>query len=142
MRILILFCVVTATFSAFLDNVTTIGGNVEIIKNSVLTSLAGLDNLETVSGMNIETVQNLRWLLFRGPARRVWPIITLNSNRIQNMEVWLDLFRTRIFGHMRNPNHINKLGVKYADPASLTRGSEFTMSEGSEWLRFSIPELE
>ncbi|HKI53578.1 MAG TPA: hypothetical protein VJ987_05600 [Anaerolineales bacterium] len=101
-----------------------------------------LDDLEAVSNMDTDTVQNLRWLLFRGPARRVWPIITLNSDRIQNMEVWLEMFHTRIFGHMQNPNAINKLSIKYADPASLTRGSEFTMSEGKEWLRFSIPELD
>ena len=111
-------------------------------KSSKQSVLLLLDDLETVSSMDIETVQNLRWLLFRGPARRVWPIITLNSNLIRNMEAWLELFRTRIFGHMQNPNHINKLGIKYADPASLIRGSEFTMSEGNEWLRFSIPELD
>ena len=111
-------------------------------KSSKQSVLLLLDDLETVSGMDIETVQNLRWIFFRGPTRRVWPIITLNSNRIRNMETWLELFRTRIFGHVQNPNYINKLGIKYADPASLTRGSEFTMSEGSEWLRFSIPELD
>jgi hypothetical protein len=111
-------------------------------KSSKQSVLLLLDDLETVSNMDIETVQNLRWLLFRGPTRRVWPIITLNSNRIQNMEAWLEMFHTRIFGHMQNPNPINKLGIKYADPASLTRGSEFTMSEGKDWLRFSIPELD
>jgi hypothetical protein len=111
-------------------------------KSSRQSVLLLLDDLEAVSSMDADTVQNLRWLLFRGPARRVWPIITLNSERIQNMEVWLDLFHTRIYGHMQNPNYINKLGIKYADPASLTRSSEFTMSEGREWLRFSIPDLD
>ena len=111
-------------------------------KSSKQSVLLFLDDLETVSSMDIETVQNLRWLLFRGPARRVWPIITLNSKRIQNMEPWLELFRTRIYGNMQNPNHINKLGIKFADPASLFKGSEFSMSEGNEWLRFSIPELD
>ncbi len=111
-------------------------------KSSRQSVLLLLDDLEAVSSMDMDTVQNLRWLLFRGPSRRVWPIITLNSNRIQNMEAWLDAFRTRIFGHMQNPNHVNKLGIKYADPISLSRGSEFTMSEGKDWLRFSIPELD
>ncbi|HSG45618.1 MAG TPA: hypothetical protein VLA72_20925 [Anaerolineales bacterium] len=111
-------------------------------KSSKQSVLLLLDDLETVSNLDIETVQNLRWLLFRGPSRRVWPIITLNSDRIQNMEAWLDMFHTRIFGHMQDPNPINKLGIKFADPASLIRGSEFTMSEGKDWLRFSIPELD
>jgi hypothetical protein len=111
-------------------------------KSSKQSVLLLLDDLEAVSSMEMDTIQNLRWLLFRGPSRRVWPIITLNSERIQNVEVWLDMFRTRIFGHMKNPNYINKLGIKYADPASLTQGSDFTMSEGKDWLRFSIPELD
>lgn len=111
-------------------------------KSSRQSVLLLLDDLEAVSSMDMDTVQNLRWLLFRGPSRRVWPIITLNSNRIQNMEAWLEMFHTRIFGHMQNPDHINKLGIKYADPASLTQGSEFTMSEAKDWLRFSIPELD
>ena len=111
-------------------------------KSSKQSVLLLLDDLETVSSMDIETVQNLRWLLFRGPARRVWPIITLNSKRLQNMEAWLELFRTRIYGNMQNPDHINKLGIRFADPASLSKGSEFSMSEGNEWLRFSIPEFD
>ena len=111
-------------------------------KSSRQAVLLLMDDLEAVMNMESDTVQNLRWLLFRGPSRRVWPIITLNSNRIQNMEAWLDAFHTRIFGNMQNPNFINKLGIKFADPASLSKGSEFTMSEGNEWLRFSIPELD
>lgn len=111
-------------------------------KSSKQSVLLLLDDLEAVSHMDMEAIQNLRWLLFRGPTRRVWPIITLNSNHVQKVEIWLELFRTRIFGNMQNPNHINKLRIKYADPASLTRGSEFTMSEGDDWLRFSIPELD
>jgi len=101
-----------------------------------------LDDLEAVSSMEMDAVQNLRWLLLRGPSRRVWPIITLNSDRIKNMEPWLDAFRTRIFGNMQNPNHISKLYAKLARLESLASGSEFTMSEGDHWLRFSIPALD
>ena len=37
-----------------------------------------LDDLEAASNLNFDARQNLRWLLLRGPARRVWPVITLN----------------------------------------------------------------
>jgi hypothetical protein len=92
--------------------------------------------------MEMDAVQNLRWLLLRGPSRRVWPIITLNSDRIRNMEPWLEAFRTRIFGNINNPNIVRKLRVEQADLETLTSGSEFTMSEGDHWLRFSIPALD
>jgi hypothetical protein len=111
-------------------------------RSSKQSVLLLLDDLETISKMDVDTVQNLRWLLFRGPSRRVWPIITLNSHHGQNMEAWLDLFRTRIYGNIKNPNHIRKLGVGRANTESLASGSEFTMNAGDDWLRFSIPELD
>lgn len=111
-------------------------------KSSKQSVLLLLDDLEAVSSMDMETVQNLRWLLFRGPARRVWPIITLSSNRVRHMEAWLELFRTRIFGNIRNINHTRKLSIEHANLESLSSGSEFTMSEGDDWLRFSIPEID
>ena len=111
-------------------------------KSSRQSVLLLLDDLEAVSSMEMDAVQNLRWLLLRGPSRRVWPIITLNSDRIRNMEPWLDAFRTRIFGKINNPNVLRKLDVEHADLESLTSGSAFTMSEGDHWLRFSIPALD
>jgi energy-coupling factor transporter ATP-binding protein EcfA2 len=111
-------------------------------KSSRQSVLLLLDDLETVPGMEMDAVQNLRWLLLRGPSRRVWPIITLSSDRISDMEPWLDAFRTRIFGNMRNTNHINKLDVEHAHLESLSSGSEFALGEGDHWLRFSIPELD
>ena len=90
--------------------------------------------------MDMDAVQNLRWLLLRGPSRRVWPIITLNSECIRNMEPWLDAFRTRIFGNMQNAKHISQVGAENANLETLASGSEFALSEGNHWLRFSIPE--
>jgi len=111
-------------------------------KSSRQAVLLLMDDLESVANMEIDTVQNLRWLLFRGPSRRVWPIITLNTNRIQNMDTWLDAFHTRIFGNMKNTGHIRKLNAEHAQLETLASGSEFTLSEGEHWLRFSIPELD
>jgi hypothetical protein len=111
-------------------------------KSSKQSVLLLLDDLEAITNMDVDTVQNLRWLLFRGPSRRVWPIITLNSDQIQNMETWLELFHTRIFGNMKNASLIRKLSVESANLESLASGTEFAMSEGEDWLRFSIPELD
>jgi hypothetical protein len=111
-------------------------------KSSKQSMLLLLDDLEAITNMDVDTVHNLRWLLFRGPSRRVWPIITLNSHHIQNMEAWLELFHTRIFGNMKNATHIRKLRIESANLESLVSGTEFAISEGEDWLRFSIPELD
>lgn len=111
-------------------------------KSSKQSVLLLLDDLEAVANLEMDAVQNLRWLLLRGPSRRVWPIITLSTQSLGNMESWLDAFRTRIFGKIQNPNHIRKLDAEGADLNNLTLGSEFALREGKQWLRFWIPALD
>ena len=101
-----------------------------------------IDDLEAITNMDMDAVQNLRWLLLRGPSRRVWPIITLSTKHLEDMEVWLAAFRTRILGDIRNRDHIRRLDVGQAGLNSLSRGSEFTLREGDRWLRFWIPDLD
>lgn len=110
-------------------------------KSSKQSVLLLLDDLEAITNMEMDTVQNLRWLLLRGPSRRVWPIITLSTRFLGNMESWLEAFRTRIFGTIRNPDHILRLDAEGAELGKLERGSEFALREGNQWLRFWIPAL-
>jgi hypothetical protein len=102
-----------------------------------------IDDLEAVTKLDQPTEQNLRWLLLRGPSRRVWPIVTINANRTHNMETWLDFFRTRVFGHTQDSqdsHFIAKDTNKTFD--DLTAGSQFTMREGNNWLNFWTPEID
>lgn len=108
-------------------------------KSSKQSVLLMIDDLEAITNMEMDAVQNLRWLLLRGPARRVWPIITLSTKYLDDMEAWLAAFRTRILGDIRNKEHIRRLDAGQAGLNSLTRGSEFTLREGDRWLRFWIP---
>jgi hypothetical protein len=71
-------------------------------KTSQQSVLLFVDDLEAASNLDFDARQNLRWLLLRGPARRVWPIITLNPKGMENIMPWLDAFHTRIFGTMQN----------------------------------------
>ena len=111
-------------------------------KTSQQSVLLLLDDLEAASNLDFDARQNLRWLLLRGPARRVWPIITLNPNRMENIMPWLDAFRTRVFGRMQNPRHISQLDAVSAEPESLHSGSHFTLKEGDHWLRFWLPSID
>jgi hypothetical protein len=111
-------------------------------KSSQQSVLLLLDDLEAASNLDFDARQNLRWLFLRGPARRVWPIITLNPNRMENISPWLDAFRTRIFGSMENPQHVQRLGAENAELDSLDIGSHFTLREGDHWLQFWIPSID
>jgi hypothetical protein len=111
-------------------------------KSSQQSVLLLLDDLEVASNLDFDARQNLRWLLLRGPSRRVWPIITVNTNRMENILPWLDAFHTRVFGPIEDLQHIQKLGSEKAALNSLNTRSQFVLREGDHWLRFWIPSIE
>jgi hypothetical protein len=111
-------------------------------KTSQQSVLLFLDDLEAASNLDFDARQKLRWLLLRGPARRVWPILTLNPNRMENIMPWLDAFHTRIFGMIQNPRHISQLDAVSARLEALHNGSHFTLKEGDHWLRFWLPSID
>jgi hypothetical protein len=102
-----------------------------------------IDGLEAITKLDQQTEQNLRWLLLRGPSRRVWPIVTINASRAQDMETWLEFFRTRLFGHIHDSRDSHFIAN---DPSKtfdeLIAGSQFTMREGNKWLNFWVPVLD
>lgn len=99
-----------------------------------------VDDLESVASLDRQAVQDFRWLLLRGPARRVWPIVTLNAPRYGQILSWLQIFRTRFFGHIANERVAAALG---GDKASLLGQLEppnqFCLREKDNWLRFRLP---
>jgi hypothetical protein len=109
-------------------------------KNTHQCVLLLVDDLESVASMDLETVQHFRWLLLRGPSRRVWPIITLNAPRYGQVISWLQNFRTRIFGRVANARVAEVLG---GDKASILGQLEariqFCLREKDNWLRFWLP---
>lgn len=107
------------------------------------TTLLLLDDLESLTQTDTETQQALRWLFLRGPNRQVWPITTLNASRAQKVSPWLDAFRTRLFGFIKNSRQTEALVPAHgAELNSLEPGTEFQMREGHHWVRFWIPSID
>jgi len=111
-------------------------------KTSQQSVLLLLDDLEAATNLDFDAKQNLRWLFMRGPARRVWPITTLNPNCMENIAPWLDAFHTRIFGTIQNAGHARNLNAENAALESLNIGTQFALREGDHWLRFWIPSFD
>jgi len=102
-----------------------------------------IDDLEALTKLNQQTEQNLRWLLLRGPSHRIWPIVTLNANLAHQMQAWLPSFRTRLFGSVHQPPTAQLITGRPDNLLNqLTTGSEFTMLEGNDWLKFRIPTID
>jgi hypothetical protein len=111
-------------------------------KTSKQSVLLFLDGLDAVNNLDFDAQQNLRWLLLRGPARRVWPIITLTPEKIETVSQWLEAFHTHILGKMTDARHIHQLDAQHAALDTLDFGTQFTLREGDHWLRFWIPSIE
>jgi hypothetical protein len=98
------------------------------------------DDLEAMAKMDPDALNDFRWLLLRGPARRVWPIVTVHAARYGQVLAWLELFRARIFARVADPKNAQALG---ADAASgldqLLAGRQFCLRENGSWLRFWLP---
>ncbi len=109
-------------------------------KNTHQCILLLVDDLESVASLDLETLQNFRWLLLRGPARRVWPIVTLNAPRYGQIIAWLQNFRTRIFGRVANGQVAEALsGDKASGLDQLEARLQFSLRENENWLRFWLP---
>ena len=109
-------------------------------RNPSQSILALVDDLESVARLDVETLQNFRWLLLRGPARRVWPIITLNADRYGQVLAWIEIFRTRVFGRITNRRVAEALGGDKASAVDqLAAQVQFTLPENGSWLRFWLP---
>jgi hypothetical protein len=101
-----------------------------------------IDDLEALTKLDQQTEQNLRWLLLRGPSRRVWPIVTVNASRAHDMETWLGFFRTRLFGHIHNASDSQFVTNDASKTFDNLASSQFTMREGNNWLDFWAPALD
>lgn len=106
-------------------------------KQSVLLLV---DDLEALAKMDSEALQNFRWLLLRGPSRRVWPIVTMNAGRYDQVLPWIPMFRTRLFGRIEKESVAQALGGDLASALErLEAGIQFTLRENGGWLRFWLP---
>lgn len=106
------------------------------------TILLLIDDFEAVIKPGLEAEQSLRWLLLRGPSRRVWPLVTLNADRARQMGAWLEFFRTRLFGKINNEETSRFVTGDSGRIFNNLTESQFAMREGNNWLTFWAPAIE
>lgn len=99
-----------------------------------------IDDLEVLTKMDADAIQNLRWLLLRGPSHRAWPIVTMNAERYGEVLAWIPMFRTRIFGRVEKSQVAEALGADQTSALErLEPGIQFALRENGNWLRFWSP---
>ena len=125
-----------------MDFLHSLSGWAHANKGGQQSVLLLVDDLESMNDLDFDARQSLRWLLLRGPARRVWPIISQNAERASQVDAWLDAFRTRIFGQIQDDHTAGSLsGLPNTCLSHLQAGLQFTLREDDDWLKFWIPEI-
>jgi len=98
------------------------------------------DGLDTVNQLDMEMVDNFRWMLLRGPAKKVWPIVTLNTSRAHGLNSWDGYFRTTFNGQIEAPNHsLIKLNSPYPFQGNRIETHSFSMQAGHEQVEVWMP---
>ncbi len=109
-------------------------------KSSKQSILLLVDDLEAIAKLDFDALQSFRWLLARGPSRRVWPIITMNAERYGQVISWIPIFRTRIFGRIRNSRVAEVLSSdKLSGLEKLETPIQFSLRENAKWIIFWLP---
>ncbi|MBN1452674.1 MAG: hypothetical protein JW963_16785 [Anaerolineales bacterium] len=125
-----------------MDFLHSLSGWAHANKGSQQSILLLVDDLESMEHIDFDARQTLRWLLLRGPARRVWPILSMNAERALQVESWLEAFRTHIFGNIQDDRTAENLSdIQGASLSQLQAGLQFALREGNDWLKFWIPEI-
>ncbi len=99
-----------------------------------------VDELGDITRLDEQTQQNLRWLLLRGPSRRVWTFAAMSANDAETMAEWLEFFRTRLFGFVEE-HDTAKLLTGNSTLNHLSPGEEFAIREGDQLLKFWLPTI-
>lgn len=112
----------------------------ELQQNSQQSVLLLIDGLDDFLSSNGGLTSDLRTLLSCGPAKRIWPFVTVNMENLRSVEPWLKYFSTQIFGYTRCGNAMDN-GCPQAALERLSRGTEFLLKEKRQWVKFRIPRV-
>lgn len=99
-----------------------------------------LDGMDTVPYMDFGIRMNFEWLLKEGPALRVWPLASLDSESALQQMHWVNRFRTRLIGSISQEGRGRELSLSNEmKPAELIPGQQFAVRLNRTWLKFHLP---
>lgn len=101
-----------------------------------------IDDFENITRMDENVQQHVRWLLLRGPNRRVWTFSTLNARYSRQVSPWLDAFRTRLLGSVKSLRDAESIShTRDAELHLLEPRIDFLLYENRQWIKFWIPSI-
>lgn len=100
-----------------------------------------LDGFDTLPYMDFDIRLNFEWLLQEGPYYQVWPIVIMDSRTAGEEKKWVEKFKTRIVGRLKDPRLGSELsGLPDLKSNTLLNGKEFAVRIGSREHHFYLPD--
>lgn len=103
--------------------------------------LLALDDLPALQDLSWEAQVNLRWLLEYGSQSGIWVVATVNAGEVGSLRYWIDTFRTRIVGQVRDDDTARALSQQTDTSLADLAPGQFTAWTGSNWVRYRLPLL-
>lgn len=100
-----------------------------------------LDGFDTFPYMDFDVRLNFEWLLQEGPFYEVWPIVIMDSRTAAEEQKWVEKFKTRIIGRMKDTRLASRIGnLPNLNSSSLVSEKEFAVRVGNREHHFYLPD--
>jgi len=100
-----------------------------------------LDGFDTLPYMDFDVRLNFEWLLQEGPFYEVWPIVMMDSRTAAEEKKWVEKFKTRIIGRMKDARLAASLSnLPELNSSSMMNGKEFAVRVGNREHHFYLPD--
>ncbi|MCX7976267.1 MAG: hypothetical protein N2646_04255, partial [Bellilinea sp.] len=100
-----------------------------------------LDGFDTLPYMDFDIRLNFEWLLEEGPYYQVWPIVMMDSRTAAEEKKWVEKFKTRIVGRLKDHHLGGEIsGLPTLNSSTLLNGKEFVVKIGSREHHFYLPD--
>ncbi len=100
-----------------------------------------VDGFDTLPYMDFDVRLNFEWLLEEGPYFEVWPIVIMDSRTAAEQKTWVEKFKTRIIGKMRDESLASSISNLTAIKSnSFIRGKEFCVRISNREHHFYLPD--
>jgi len=100
-----------------------------------------LDGFDTLPYMDFDVRLNFEWLLEEGPFYEIWPIVIMDSRTAAEQKKWVEKFKTRIIGKMKDHRLASTLSnLSGLNSSTLINGKEFVVQIGQREHHFYLPD--
>lgn len=100
-----------------------------------------LDDLNFIEGISFEAQFNLRWLMEYGSQYNIWLVGTINAALVHQFNYWVEIFRTRIVGRIREKDYADLITLRTGSSATSLEPGHFRFWTGKDWLTYGLPLL-